>query len=99
MKEELKPTVPDARMDDDVREMALQCYGYGRWNAPYWFIGPEQGQAPDEDNELKPRVKAWHDLGGGELNDCRQFHALLAKRDGIASGRSFSRLGDLCCCF
>jgi hypothetical protein len=27
-------------MDDDIRDMALRCFGYGRWSAPYWFIGP-----------------------------------------------------------
>lgn len=59
--------------------MARQCFGYGRWNAPYWFIGPEQGQAPSENDDLLPRVRAWHLSGGGELNDCRQFHALIGE--------------------
>jgi hypothetical protein len=66
-------------MDASTREMALRSYGYGRWSAPYWFIGPEQGQAPDENDDLEPRVKAWHDLGGTELTDCREFHALIGE--------------------
>ena len=60
--------------------MALRCYGYGRWSAPYWFIGPEQGQAPEENDDLVPRVKAWRELGGGELTDCREFHALIGEK-------------------
>lgn len=27
-----------------IIEMALKHSGYGRWDAPYWFIGPEPGQ-------------------------------------------------------
>lgn len=66
---------------DGIREMALRCYGYGCWSAPYWFIGPEQGQAPEENDDLNPRVKAWLELGGGELTDCREFHALIGEKD------------------
>ncbi len=67
-------------MDEDVCEMARRCYGYGQWDAPYWFIGPEQGQARAENNGLKRRAEAWRQLGGGELNDCRDFHALIGEK-------------------
>jgi hypothetical protein len=67
-------------MDDRIREMARGCYGYGRWEAPYWFIGPEQGQARDENNELKTRCEAWRRLGGGELSDCREFCDLINEK-------------------
>jgi len=63
----------------DVSHMARECYGYGCWNGPYWFIGPEQGQAPQENDDLTPRVKAWTQLGRGELNDCREFHGLIGE--------------------
>ena len=62
-------------MDDDILEMARQCYGYGRWEAPYWFIGPEQGMGRSENNDLKPRVEAWRHFGSRQLDDCRDFHA------------------------
>ena len=65
------------KMNDDVREMALQSYGYGRWAARYWFIGPEQGQGGYENNDLKPRAEAWRYFGGRELDDCRHFHARI----------------------
>lgn len=61
-------------MDKDTLAMALGNYGYGRWEAPYWFIGPEQGMGTHENNDLKRRVNAWLDLGSRELNDCREFH-------------------------
>lgn len=70
----------DERMDDGIREMGLRCYGYGRWGAPYWFIGPEQGQAPEENDDLKPRVQAWLGLGGCDLTDCREFHVLIGEK-------------------
>jgi hypothetical protein len=58
-------------------QMARSCFGYGRWDAPYWFIGPEQGQARAENADLLSRVEAWLQLGGRELNDCRAYHDLL----------------------
>jgi hypothetical protein len=59
-------------IDSDLYKMALHCFGYGRWKAPYWFIGPEQGMASDED--VRRRVEAWRHLGENELDDCREFH-------------------------
>ena len=64
-------------MDADVREMAMRSFGYGRWDAPYWFIGPEQAQGRFEENDLKQRVKAWSLFGKYELDDCRAFHAQI----------------------
>ena len=61
-------------MDNATIEMARRCFGYGRWDAPYWFIGPEQGQQRDENNGLAPRVNAWVKLGSSELCDCAEFH-------------------------
>jgi hypothetical protein len=67
----------DSQMDDDMCEMARRSYGYGRWAAPYWFIGPEQGQGRHESSDLRPRVEAWLHFGGRELDDCREFHARI----------------------
>jgi hypothetical protein len=61
-----------------IKDMACQCYGYGRWDAPYWFIGPEQGIALSEDIEY--RVDAWHALNKSELSDCREFHELIKEQ-------------------
>jgi hypothetical protein len=61
-------------MDDAVGKMARHCFAYGRWDAPYWFIGPEPGQRRVENGDLRPRLNAWVKLGWRELCDCEQFH-------------------------
>jgi hypothetical protein len=60
-------------MDNVEHEMARQCYGYGRWSAPYWFIGLEEGQDPIG-KDLTLRLQAMRDLGKDGLSDCRTFH-------------------------
>lgn len=65
--------------DTDIRDMAREWYGYGRWDAPYWFIGPEPGQQGGNNLEerradLEKRCKAWICLGRGELIDCKKHH-------------------------
>jgi hypothetical protein len=65
-------------MNEDMLAMARRNYGYGRWEAPYWFIGPEQGMGPHEKG-LDRRLKAWQDLGSRELNDCRAFHCRIGE--------------------
>jgi hypothetical protein len=58
-------------------DMAQHFYGYGRWDAPYWFIGPEQGQEKKENDNLGPRARAWKHLGQSELVDLKSFHDQL----------------------
>lgn len=62
---------PDAAWRE---EMARDCYGYGRWDAPYWFIGPEQGQGHDD---LSKRFEVWKVLDKDGLCDCRAFHRII----------------------
>jgi hypothetical protein len=71
------PSPDDMEMDSDLREMARRSYGYGRWDAPYWFIGPEQGQG---DEDLTTRLKAWIHFGKRELDDCRDFHLRIGEQ-------------------
>jgi hypothetical protein len=59
-------------------EMARRSYGYGRWDAPYWFIGPEQGKGQAESSGNSQRVNAWQKLGQNELCDCLDFHAQIS---------------------
>ena len=70
-------------MDDRKREleMARRCYGYGRWEAPYWFLGPEQGKGRKEPPDNTRRVEAWFELGATELCDCHDFHSLIGEKD------------------
>ena len=37
-------------MSEAINEMALRCYGYGPWEAPYGFIGLEAGMAETGDS-------------------------------------------------
>jgi len=52
--------------------MAEHFFGHGRWRAPYWFIGPEQGMAKTDTLEI--RYQAWEKLGCKPLIDCKEFH-------------------------
>ena len=72
-------------------EMARSSYGYGRWDAPYWFIGPEQGKGKDEPDDNAQRVKAWCQLGRTELCDCREFHSQIADMSWHATRPSLQR--------
>jgi hypothetical protein len=50
----------------DALELAARdWYGYGRWDAPYWFIGPEPGRAKAEEQSLEDRCAAWLRLCNG----------------------------------
>jgi hypothetical protein len=69
------PLLPFVRTQPgpDIKEMAQRCFGYGRWDAPYWFVGLGEGMGPEED--IQRRVEAWHDLGREiGLSDCYEFH-------------------------
>lgn len=70
-----------SQFDDSRLPVTLRVrhYGFGWWDAPFWFLGPERGMSRDESN-LKRRVKVWRDLGGGELADCQEFHRRIAEK-------------------
>jgi hypothetical protein len=78
-------------MSDEL-EMARHFYGFGRWDAPYWFIGPEQGKGPGESVDNSPRVNAWLKLQKPELCDCRAFHELIGEQNWHRDSRGEPRL-------
>jgi hypothetical protein len=51
-------------------------YGYGRWDAPFWFIGMEEGGGNSSD-EIARRLSVWEELKGPELADLHEFHDRL----------------------
>lgn len=48
---------------------AREWFGYGSWNARYWFVGMEPGGEGDGASH-----ESWERLGAGELIDCRTHH-------------------------
>ena len=44
---------------------AERWFGYGRWDAPYWFIGKEPGGSDEPE-----QYASWQRLGGTALIDC-----------------------------
>jgi hypothetical protein len=57
-------------MDGDARSRAARhWFGYGRWDAPYWFVGMEPGGKDEHAS-----YESWLRLGGGELLDCKAHH-------------------------
>jgi hypothetical protein len=61
--------VPEAKTKNDELEMAKGFFGFGRWDAPYWFIGLEQGGGGNE-----KRSEIFRNLQNDGLCDCKRFH-------------------------
>lgn len=52
----------------EIKDRAASTwFGYGRWNAPYWFVGKEPGGKDDPEN-----YASWYRLGGHDLIGCRE---------------------------
>ena len=66
-------------MDQDTEYLARNCYGYGSWDAKYWFIGWEQGLGKSTQDTISNRAKAFRDLDVDRdgLCDLCAFHAKL----------------------
>lgn len=62
---------------DAVDQMARHWYGFGSWEAPFWFLGPEPGTPDDSTIYLKGCAAAWRRCGGTDLIDCIQYHREL----------------------
>jgi hypothetical protein len=54
--------------------MAENFYGYGRWDAPFWFLGAEAGMSKDGIDSLSARFKSWQEIGGAGVVDCAKHH-------------------------
>jgi hypothetical protein len=80
------------KVDDPIASAAKRWYGYGRWDAPFWFIGPEPGMGKDEGENLLARCRAWQALGGAEMLDCFEHHRELGHLKWHT--RNLSRQGD-----
>jgi hypothetical protein len=61
---------------DDLEAMARNFFGYGRWSAPYWFIGLEPGGSGNNE-----RAEAFKKLQIDNLCDCKSFHLEIGVKD------------------
>lgn len=63
--------------DTLLADFADKFYGYGTYNAPYWFIGMEEGGGSFE--EVKRRLDAWRLRGQHAVEDLRSFTEAFGK--------------------
>jgi hypothetical protein len=61
----------------NINRMARDCYGYGRWDAPYWFIGIGEGMGKND--SLEKRSAVWSRFKKDGLMDCRDFHLSIGE--------------------
>jgi hypothetical protein len=62
---------------DNLLKWAEKRYGYGCWQAPFWFLGPEEGMDKGGVGDTERKLKAWLELGEPEVTDCKKFHAKI----------------------
>jgi hypothetical protein len=58
---------------DGIQDLARDCFGYGRWDKPYWFIGLEEGMS----GSLPDRIRAFKEQNQDGLCDCKEFHLAI----------------------
>jgi hypothetical protein len=61
---------------DRANEFARNFLGYGTYQAPFWFVGLEEGGG-DSAEELARRINAWHSRGRRELEDLVDYHSAI----------------------
>jgi hypothetical protein len=57
-----------------LKAYAQTVYGYGRYEAPCWFIGMEEGGG-DDPRHVAHKLDKWDKRGRPELTDLRDFHS------------------------
>jgi len=68
-------------LDDDLlAHYADSFYGYGRYEAPYWFIGLEEGSDGSVE-EIQRRLAVWREGGCQELEDAWDYHVRIGATD------------------
>lgn len=63
----------DTLKDDLLHEFMHGFYGYGDYNAPYWFVGIEEGGARTVEG-VNRRLRLWKERGKRELEDLAEWH-------------------------
>jgi hypothetical protein len=60
----------------DVSNFMNTFYGYGNLDAPYWFIGKEEGGGACRD-EFIARIQTWLNRGSKQIDDLYDYHSDL----------------------
>ena len=64
----------DNKLDDQLLQDFMDgFYGYGNYNAPYWFIGMEEGGG-NSIEEINRRLMTWERRGRREVEDVADYH-------------------------
>ena len=59
--------------DELLHAFIKRYYGYGNFNAKYWFVGMEEGGG-SEFAEIWTRINIWRERGSRELEDVAEYH-------------------------
>jgi hypothetical protein len=62
--------------DIPLNDFISTFYGYGSYEAQYWFIGMEEGGG-DTLEEIEQRIRVWDQRGRHELEDMKAYHLAL----------------------
>ncbi len=60
--------------DDQILQRFMTTfYGYGNYQADFWFVGMEEGGG-DSFTNVQDRIISWHERGEHETEDLMAFH-------------------------
>jgi hypothetical protein len=76
-------------LDDRLlQDYAATFFGYGNYQAPFWFIGLEEGGGGSF-TEIEGRLTTWQDRGRQELEDVYEYHVQIGARLQISAAHWF----------
>jgi hypothetical protein len=69
-----------------LEEYATNFLGYGRLDAPVWFIGMEKGGG-NSFEEITRRIEAWAELGRNSAEDIYRYHVAIGIQEWFSGPR------------
>lgn len=67
-------------MNAEIEKVACEFFGYGRWDAPYWFIGPEPGGTGNQKRAETFIALQKEKSQPDGLCDCKEFHRRIEEK-------------------
>mgnify|MGYP001055394724 CR=1 FL=1 len=65
--------MPEPLNDDLLQQFMHTFYGYGDYDAPFWFVGMEEGGSRNA-ADVNHRLRLWQERGKRELEDLAEWH-------------------------